>query len=73
MKTTIENNSRPPLMIARNYFQRFYEIKGDNLSDKAAYLLLEEEYREQYEVNKYTSYGSFRVMKGRFVAKMCRK
>lgn len=54
------------------YFQLFFEIKGDSLSDKAAYLTTEEKWEETHGFPKYTSFGSFRVMKYRYLKKLLR-
>lgn len=61
------------LLIKEDYFDRFYQIKGGELSDKEAYLELEEEYFKQYGVYKYTSYPSFKTMKCRYLNKLVKK
>lgn len=57
----------------QGYFDRFYEIKGVELSDKAAYLKLEEEYQKTFGTARYSSYGSFRVMKHHYLKLLIRK
>ena len=49
------------------YFDRFYEIKGVDMSDKQAYFDTESWWLSNYGFQKYTSFGSFRVMKYRYI------
>lgn len=49
------------------YFDLFYETKGDNISDSEAFRLTEDKWEELHGFGKYTSFQSFRVMKSRYV------
>lgn len=49
------------------YFDRFYEIKGYDLSDKIAYYKLEDEFFAKFGENRYSSYESFRNGKHRYL------
>lgn len=55
------------------YFDRFYEIKGVDLSDKRAYLILEEEYFARFGENRYSSYNTFRNGKHRYLKTLLNK
>lgn len=55
------------------YFDRFYQIKGVDLSDKRAYLKLEDEYFIRFGENRYSSYGSFRNGKYRYLKALLKK
>lgn len=70
MDVTEEN---PSLIPIDNYFDRFYEIKGTDLSDKAAYLILEEEYLKKYSMNRYSSYPSFKSNKWKYLNKLIQR
>lgn len=48
------------------YFEKFYEIKGVDTSDRQAYFDTESWWVSNYGFQKYTSYESFRVMKSRY-------
>lgn len=50
-----------------NYFEMFYKNKGDSLSDIRAYLKTEQEWEDMHGFGKYSSFGSFRVMKYRYI------
>lgn len=49
------------------YFALFYEVKGDNLSDKAAYEETERIWYERCGFGKYTSWESCRIMRYRYL------
>lgn len=49
------------------YFDLFYMNKGVSVSDKSAYLKTEEDWAEKHGFGKYSSFGSFRVMKYRYI------
>jgi hypothetical protein len=52
------------------YFDRFYEIKGFDLSDKVAYYRLEDEFFAKFGENRYSSYESFRNGKYRYLREL---
>jgi len=69
------------LLTLRGYFDRFYEIKGSDLTDKKAWeileeeyqvfrLDLEEEYRETVADQRYSSYESFKANKWKYLNKV---
>lgn len=49
------------------YFDLFYQNKGVSESDKNAYHKTENDWLEKYGFGKYSSFGSFRVMKYRYI------
>jgi len=57
------------LLTPSGYFDRFYEIKGSDITDKKVWEMLEEEYTYLYNTSKYSSYESFRVGKYRYLKK----
>ena len=48
------------------YFEKFYELKGVDKTDKQAYFETESWWVSNHAYQKYTSYESFRVMKYRY-------
>lgn len=69
----INQNQKPDaegglnLLLKDHYFERFYQIKGAELTDKESWQLLEMEYFDTYEVYKYTSFPSFKTSKWRYL------
>ena len=61
------------LFKTENYFNRFYEIKGVELTDKVAWEKLEEEFHQLHDAYKYASFGSFKVSKWRYLRKLRQK
>lgn len=55
------------LLSLKNYFDRFYEIKEADKSDRATFELLENEYFNLYSQNRYSSYESFKSSKWRYL------
>lgn len=49
-----------------DYFQRFFELLKTSKTEAEAYEVLENEYQDRYGKMKYSSYGSFKVMKSRW-------
>ena len=58
------------LLERKDYFDRFYEIKGGDLSDRAAFELIEDEYFKLYNKNRYSSYPSFKSNKWKYLNKL---
>ncbi len=52
-----------PIFTAPGYFKRFYEILPDHRSGHEAYMALELELMNQYGVELYKTYESFRKAK----------
>ena len=53
----------------KNYMARFWQLVVIHESHRKAFEALENEYYEQYGINKYSSYPSFRAAKSRSLSK----
>lgn len=63
------------LYSTEGYFERFFELKFENpyTSDTGIYIMLEKEHEEIFGQKKYSSEGSFRNAKFRYLKKLQRK
>ena len=61
------------LLTLEGYFNRFYEIKGAELTDKKAWEELEKEYDSCFGLNRYSSYPSFKSNKWKYLNKILGK
>lgn len=59
----------------QGYFDAFYELLADNpgITNKQAWLMIEEIYEEWYGLNRYASYASFRNAKHRYFDVLARR
>jgi len=55
------------LVFYKDYFNRFYEIVRNCQNNHEAYLKLEAEYYQKYNVHRYTSYNSFMNAKAAYI------
>lgn len=55
------------LLSPDGYFKRFFELVETHQNYRAAYTALEEEYKQYFGCEKYTTYESFRNMKARYL------
>lgn len=56
------------LLVTQAYFERFYELRDQYRTDRETYFALELEVESQTSgSSKYTSYESFKQMKGKYL------
>lgn len=62
-----------PICTVSGYFKRFYEIVGEYDTHKLAYEAMEEELKDEYGIEFYKSYDTFRTAKSAYLKNRYKK